>query len=165
LERLWAPWRLPYVTRTARGEPDSCIFCENNGLNTDLVVFTGPTCFVVLNLYPYNNGHLMVVPNRHVPNLASLTGDEQTELMRLTRHAEIALTEAFSPHGLNVGINLGKSAGAGVADHLHVHLVPRWNGDTNFMTVVGNVRVIPEDLQATKAKLAPLFVRLAQSGD
>jgi ATP adenylyltransferase len=103
----------------------------------------------------------MVVPNRHVPNLASLTGEEQAELMRLTRRAEIALTEAYAPHGLNVGINLGKSAGAGVADHLHVHLVPRWNGDTNFMTVVGNVRVVPEALEATKAKLEPIFARLA----
>jgi len=163
MERLWAPWRFAYVAGASGGGPD-CIFCNvSDPSGGDLVVARGRLSFVVLNLYPYNNGHLMVVPNRHVPNLASLTGDEQTELMRLTRHAEIALTEAFSPHGLNVGINLGKSAGAGVADHLHVHLVPRWNGDTNFMTVVGNVRVIPEDLQATKAKLAPIFARLADS--
>ena len=118
--------------------------------------------FVILNLYPYNNGHLMVVPMRHLPSLASMNADEQAELMRLTRHAEIALTEAYSPHGLNIGINLGKAAGAGVADHLHLHLVPRWNGDTNFMTVVGNVRVLPEDLAATKAKLAPIFERLSR---
>src|SRR4029079_4971349 len=100
---------------------------------------------------------------RHVANLASTTSEEQAELMRLTRHAEIALTEAYKPHGINVGINLGRPAGAGVADHLHVHLVPRWNGDTNFMTVVGNVRVVPESLDATKAKLEPIFARLAQS--
>jgi ATP adenylyltransferase len=96
-----------------------------------------------------------------VPSLASLTADEQAELMRLTRHAEIALTEAYTPQGINVGINLGRPAGAGVTDHLHVHVVPRWNGDTNFMSVIGNVRVLPEDLNATKARLAPIFERLA----
>jgi len=104
----------------------------------------------------------MVVPDRHVANLASLTAEEQAELMRLTRHAEIALTEAYNPQGLNVGINLGRPAGAGVLDHLHVHLVPRWNGDTNFMTVVGNVRVLPEDLAASAEKLRPIFERLSR---
>ena len=103
----------------------------------------------------------MVVPNRHAPNLATLTAQEQAELMTLTRHAEIALTEAYAPHGINVGINLGKPAGAGVLDHLHVHLVPRWNGDTNFMTVVGEVRVMSEDLATTAATLRPIFERLA----
>jgi ATP adenylyltransferase len=105
----------------------------------------------------------MVVPNRHVPNLASMEPDELAELMQLTRRSEIVLDEAYKPQGINVGINLGRPAGAGVADHLHVHLVPRWNGDTNFMTVVGNVRVVPEALDATKAKLEPIFARLAES--
>ena len=103
----------------------------------------------------------MVAPARHVANLATMTSDEQVELMRLTRHAEMAITEAYAPQGINVGINLGRPAGAGVLDHLHVHLVPRWNGDTNFMTVVGNVRVLPEDLSATAAKLRPIFERLS----
>src|SRR5207249_3928240 len=164
MERLWSPWRLAYVTGT--GSSDGCIFCEacaSTRPPDDLVLIRGELAFVILNLYPYNNGHLMVVPNRHVPNLASLTAEEQAEVMRLTRHSEIALNEAYSPHGLNVGINLGRPAGAGVADHLHVHLVPRWNGDTNFMTVVGNVRVVPEALDATKAKLVPIFQRLADS--
>jgi ATP adenylyltransferase len=116
--------------------------------------------FVVLNLYPYNNGHLMVVPNRHVATLAATTAEERDELMRLTRHAEIALTEAYQPHGMNVGINLGRPAGAGVVDHLHVHVVPRWNGDTNFMSTIGNVRVLPEDLATTKKRLQPIFERL-----
>src|SRR6202043_3797242 len=98
--------------------------------------------FVILNLYPYNSGHLMVVPNRHVATLAATNLDEEAGLMRLTGHAEMALTEAYTPHGINVGMNLGRPAGAGVLDHLHVHLVPRWNGDTNFMSVVGNVRVL-----------------------
>jgi ATP adenylyltransferase len=163
MERLWAPWRLAYVTSASGPAPD-CIFCNTSEPGRgDLVVARGRVSFVILNLYPYNNGHLMVVPNRHVPNLASLNADEQAELMRLTRHAEMALTEVYNPQGLNVGINLGRPAGAGIADHLHVHLVPRWNGDTNFMTVVGNVRVVPEDLQATKARLQPIFERLANS--
>jgi ATP adenylyltransferase len=163
VERLWAPWRQAYVTG-ASGPPPDCIFCNiGEPGRGDLIVARGRVSFVILNLYPYNSGHLMVVPSRHVPSLASLDAEEQAELMRLTRHAEIALNETYSPHGLNIGINLGKAAGAGVADHLHVHLVPRWNGDTNFMTVVGNVRVLPEDLNATKAKLAPIFERLAKA--
>jgi ATP adenylyltransferase len=164
MERLWAPWRLAYVTGASGPIPDDCIFCDTSEPGRgDLVIARGRVCFVILNLYPYNNGHMMVVPSRHVPNLASLTADEQAELMRLTRHAEIALTEAYKPQGINLGINLGRAAGAGVADHLHVHVVPRWNGDTNFMTVIGNVRVLPEDLNATKARLAPIFERLAMS--
>ena len=118
----------------------------------------------MLNLYPYNNGHLMVVPYRHTATLASLTTDELSELMLLTQRAEIALTEAYQPHGLNVGINLGKPAGAGILDHLHVHLVPRWNGDTNFMTAIGNVRVLPEDLQDSAKRLRPIFERLRAQG-
>jgi len=153
------------VTSASGNNPD-CIFCNTSEPGRgDLIIARGRVSFVILNLYPYNNGHLMVVPVRHVPSLASLTGDEQTELMRLTRHAEIALNEAYSPQGLNIGINLGRPAGAGVADHLHVHLVPRWNGDTNFMSVIGNVRVLPEDLNATKARLQPIFERLARAGE
>jgi ATP adenylyltransferase len=149
------------VTSTSGGDA-GCIFCHAVDPGRDeLILVRGRVSFVILNLYPYTNGHLMVVPNRHVPTLASTTGDEQAELMRFMRHAEIALTEAYSPHGLNIGVNLGRPAGAGVLDHLHVHLVPRWNGDTNFMTVVGNVRVLPEDLGQTATKLRPIFERLA----
>jgi ATP adenylyltransferase len=145
------------------GATTDCIFCATSEAGRDeLILVRGRLCYVILNLYPYNNGHVMVAPNRHVANLATMTSDEQVELMRLTRHAEIALTEAYQPQGLNVGINLGRPAGAGVLDHLHVHLVPRWNGDTNFMTVVGNVRVLPEDLGATAAKLRPIFERLSR---
>jgi ATP adenylyltransferase len=143
---------------------NACIFCNLNEPGRDeLILVRGRVSFVILNLYPYNNGHLMVVPNRHVPSLAATTGDEQAELMRLTRHAEMALTEAYQPQGINVGINLGRPAGAGVLDHLHVHLVPRWNGDTNFMTVIGDVRVLPEDMATTAKKLRPIFERLATS--
>jgi integration host factor subunit beta len=103
-----------------------------------LIVFRGTTCFVILNLFPYNSGHLMVVPRRHIASLGDATADELTELMELARRAEVALREAYAPHGLNLGINLGKAAGAGVLDHVHMHIVPRWNGDTNFMSVVGH---------------------------
>jgi ATP adenylyltransferase len=141
----------------------ACIFCEagDPGADAPLVVHRGTHAFVILNLFPYNNGHLMIVPRRHIAALAEATPDELLELITLTQRAEIVLADAYSPHGLNVGVNLGKAAGAGVADHLHIHVVPRWNGDTNFMTVVGTVRVLPETLDATAAKLRPLFEKLS----
>jgi ATP adenylyltransferase len=161
LEHLWSPWRLAYITGGA--SPGGCVFC---GALTDpdadsLILHRGTTCYVILNLFPYNNGHLMVIPNRHIATLASATPAERCELIELTATAEIALTEAFAPHGLNMGINLGKPAGAGILDHLHQHVVPRWNGDTNFMTVVGHTRVLPEELPDTAARLRPIFARLA----
>jgi ATP adenylyltransferase len=137
----------------------ACIFCDaaDPGADAPLVLHRSTHAFVILNLFPYNNGHLMIVPRRHIAALAEATPDELQELITLTRRAEMVLTEAYAPHGLNIGLNLGKAAGAGVADHLHIHIVPRWNGDTNFMTVVGTVRVLPETLDATAAKLRPLF--------
>jgi ATP adenylyltransferase len=161
MERLWSPWRLNYVTGASSGEV-SCIFCDAADREPhDLVLIRGALCYAILNLYPYNNGHLMVAPSRHVANLASTTAEEQAELMRLTRHAEMALTDAYKPQGINIGVNIGRPAGAGVLDHLHVHLVPRWNGDTNFMTVVGDTRVLPETLEQTAKRLRPIFERLA----
>jgi ATP adenylyltransferase len=140
------------------------VFCD--ALHHDdgraLVLDEGPTCFVILNLYPYNAGHLMIVPRRHVGTLAGLEAPELSELGVLTRRAEMALTEAYEPQGINVGMNLGRPAGAGVLDHLHVHLVPRWTGDTNFMSVVGNVRVLPEELPRSAERLRPIFHRLSQ---
>ena len=161
MERLWSPWRMAYVTGT-RSDP-GCIFCQALDIpsQASLVVYRGDRAFVILNLYPYNNGHLMVVPRRHIAALAEAEREELHELMELTRRAEIALTEAYTPHGLNVGLNLGRAAGAGVADHLHIHLVPRWNGDTNFMTVVSDVRVLPESLEESAARLRPIFDRMA----
>jgi ATP adenylyltransferase len=126
----------------------------------DLVVARRPLAFVILNLYPYNNGHLMVVPNRHIASLAAATDDELTEVMRLVRDSEVVLHEAYHPQGVNVGINLGRAAGAGIADHLHVHLVPRWSGDSNFMSVIGETRVLPETLEQTASRLRPVFHRL-----
>lgn len=162
MDRLWSPWRLAYVT--ASDHSHGCIFCDAiaaEPANAPLCVFRGPHCYVILNLYPYNNGHLMVVPNRHIGALAQALPEEMAEMMRLLRVAELALTEAYHPHGLNVGINLGKAAGAGVLEHLHIHVVPRWNGDTNFMTVVGETRVLPEQLEQVAARLRPVFERLA----
>src|SRR6476619_6094860 len=170
MERLWSPWRLAYVTSTS-SKHEGCIFCDvsaagpagaGDAERDRLVLAHGRYCYVILNLYPYNNGHLMVVPRRHVASLASSTPDELSDLMRLTRHAEIALAEAYTTQGINVGINLGRPAGAGIVDHLHVHLVPRWTGDTSFMSVLGNTRVLPEELTQTAARLRPIFERLAR---
>ena len=126
-----------------------------------LVVFQGELVYVILNLYPYNNGHLMVVPCRHESTLAGLTREEMNEVGLLTQRAEQALREAYRLEGINVGVNLGAAAGAGIEEHVHVHLVPRWNGDTNFMTAIGQTRVLPEDLRSTAARLRPIFERLA----
>ena len=149
---------------TGTGTAAGCVFCQaQGGDQASLVVFRGRTCFVILNKFPYNNGHLMVVPNRHVASLVAATEEERCELIDLARRAEIALGEAYAPHGLNMGINMGKPAGAGVLDHVHLHVVPRWNGDTNYMTVVGETRVLPEELDQTAEKLRPIFERLAAS--
>ena len=164
MKQLWAPWRLEYI-KSADEEP-GCVFCDAfaGGDEDSLIVCRAPLSFVILNKFPYNNGHLMVVPNRHIASLREATAAELSEIMVLAGRAEAAIHEAYAPHGLNMGINLGKPAGAGILDHLHMHVVPRWNGDTNFMTVVGNVRVVPESLDATKAKLEPIFARLAREG-
>ncbi len=165
MERLWSPWRLAYVTGASGGD-NGCVFCDLTAPGRDtLIIARGRACFVILNLYPYNNGHLMVMPTRHVANLQDTTGDERREMMELARLSEMALTEAYAPQGINVGINLGRPAGAGVLDHLHIHVVPRWNGDTNFMSVIGNTRVLPEDLAATRKRLEPIFARLMRSLD
>jgi ATP adenylyltransferase len=165
MDRLWSPWRLTYIAGGSGGA--ECVFCAAASVGTpptpapdDLVVARRALAFVILNLYPYNNGHLMVVPNRHIASLAAATGDELDEIMRLVRDAEIALHEAYRPQGINVGINLGRPAGAGIADHLHVHLVPRWTGDSNFMTVVGETRVLPETLEQTAARLRTAFEKI-----
>ena len=136
-----------------------CIFCDAlaRGDDEPLLIHRGARAFVILNKFPYNNGHLMVVANRHVGRLASLEAAELAEIMTFTQAAERALDAAYHPHAYNVGLNLGKPAGAGVLDHLHMHVVPRWDGDTNFMSVVGDTRVLPEELPATAARLRAAF--------
>jgi ATP adenylyltransferase len=162
MDRLWSPWRLEYI---AGGKAKTgCIFCEaaREIESSSLIVFKGDTCYVILNLYPYNNGHVMVVPYRHLATFGDLSIEELTEIGVLIQRAEAALFEAYQPHGFNIGVNLGKPAGAGVLDHLHVHIVPRWNGDTNFMTVVGEMRVLPENIGASAERLRPIFERLSR---
>lgn len=136
-----------------------CIFCAAlaNLEAEPLVVHRGARAFVVLNKFPYNNGHLMVVPHRHVGRLAGLDAGDLSELMALTQLAERVLARVYAPHGFNMGLNLGTPAGAGIADHLHMHVIPRWNGDTNFMSVVGETRVLPEELPATAGRLRVAF--------
>lgn len=163
MDYLWSPWRLEYVTGS---KPETgCVFCDApRPPNVDsLIVYERTTCYVILNRYPYNNGHLMVVPYRHTGSLASLTDDERHEMADLQALCENVLVEAYHPQGINVGVNLGKAAGAGVLEHVHVHFVPRWIGDTSFMGVVGDTRVIPEDLQQSATRLKPIFARLGQS--
>ena len=152
------------MTNASDGGDETCIFCDvlDTEASSSLMLHRGEHCFVILNKFPYNNGHLMVVPVRHLAALADVTDAELGELATLTRTAEMALTEAYTPHGINVGMNLGRPAGAGVIGHLHVHVVPRWEGDTNFMTVVADTRVVPEEPGQTVNLLRPIFARLAR---
>jgi ATP adenylyltransferase len=149
------------VTRSE--ESKDCVFCVARSIDDgrQLIVHEGTLAYVILNKFPYNAGHLMVVPQRHAATLALLERDELNEMALLTQLSERVLTEVFTPQGINVGMNLGRPAGAGIVDHLHIHLVPRWNGDTNFMTVVGEVRVLPEELPRTADRLRPVFQKLA----
>ena len=163
MDRLFTPWRLAYVSEASRSNP-GCIFCDALARIADepLVVHRGRRTFVILNKYPYNNGHVMVVPHRHTGELGALDADELAEMMALAQLVEKALTTMYRPQGFNLGLNIGKSAGAGVLDHLHLHVVPRWNGDTNFMTVLGETRVLPEDLGATAERLKAAIAEVAR---
>ena len=153
-QRLWSPHRMAYIKGEGKG-PD-CAFCEIPTLSDEegLVVARGATCYAVLNLYPYNSGHLMIVPFRHTPLYDDLTGGETVELGEMTQHAIRAIRHASDAQGFNVGMNLGVVAGAGIAAHLHQHVVPRWGGDTNFMPVVGHTKVLPQLLPETRTLLA-----------
>lgn len=158
MDQLWAPWRMPYIDEK---EPvPGCLFCAAANAGEDeqrLIVHRSPLTFVMLNLYPYNSGHLMVIPYQHVASLAAIRPDVGTDLFLTSQLATRILTEAMAPDGFNVGVNQGTVAGAGIADHIHIHVVPRWNGDTNFMPVLASAKVMPELLAATAAKLRPLF--------
>ena len=158
LDHLWAGWRGEYVaTADELNGGDACVFCRilASGLPDDqtYVVWRGEGVFAILNKYPYTSGHLMVMPTRHVGELDQLTDDEHDELFRAARTATAALKAAYSPEGFNLGANLGKAGGAGVPGHLHVHVLPRWGGDTNFMTSIGETRVLPEMLDDAWRKL------------
>lgn len=161
MDTMFAPWRMEYLMCEKK---DGCVFCKCSTRCEDFIVYEGKTCFVMLNRYPYVNGHLMIIPERHLGEVSDLTDDERTEVFRLLDISIRVLKASMNPNGFNVGMNLGKAAGAGIAEHLHVHVIPRWEGDTNFMSVVGNVRVVPEDLAVTAGKLAPLFKKYAEGG-
>jgi ATP adenylyltransferase len=156
---LWAPWRMAYI-----GGPrtEGCLLCDLPREADDrqhLILFRGPRSYVVMNLYPYTSGHLMIVPYRHGADIAELSDADAMELMQEVRRVARVLRQAFGAEGFNVGLNLGKVAGAGVLDHLHMHVVPRWAGDTNFMPVLADTKVMPDYLEATYDKLVPFFRR------
>ena len=157
MKQLWAPWRIEYILSP---KPDACVFCLPAHSKEDeqlLVLYRGQYTFVIMNKFPYNSGHLMVTPYRHVMNLQELTEGESSELMNLLRQCSRILQEYFHCQGQNLGLNIGEAAGAGIREHLHFHVVPRWNGDSSFMAVMDEVRVLPEHLTATYAGLKPHF--------
>ncbi len=160
MDILWAPWRIEYIKQAK--EP-GCIFCTKPAENQDyknFIVYRGETSFVIMNFYPYNNGHLMIVPFRHISDISDLTPDERLEMLDLLALSKDALINSMSPHGFNIGMNLGEVAGAGVKDHLHFHIVPRWNGDTSFMPICGHTKVVSEGLAETWEKLNKIFEEL-----
>ena len=182
MKQLWCPWRLEYILGP---KPDSCVFCisehpqakhpESAGRLAPedaerfaqedaerLVLYRGRKNFVIMNKYPYNNGHLMVTPYRHLMDICDLDEDERNELMLLLQVCTSILKSRFTPQGINIGLNLGAAAGAGIREHLHFHLVPRWNGDSSFMAVMDEIRVVPEHLASTYAALKPLFDAYAE---
>jgi ATP adenylyltransferase len=155
---LWAPWRMGYIL--SNDKDNGCIFCPGKDRRRDderLILWVGLHTIVLMNRYPYNNGHLLIAPVKHVSDLDQLNNKESLDLLGMVRKTIRILKEVMNPEGFNVGLNLGRVAGAGVEEHLHYHVVPRWNGDTNFMAVLGDVRVIPEHLKETYKKLLPYY--------
>ncbi len=161
MDSIWAPWRMDFIEGRTEKET-GCVFCNRAALDHDAwrdhgVLDVGGDSMVLMNRYPYTNAHLLIIPRRHVADLSELSPDEYAHLCEVLRASVDRLRAAMNPHGFNLGMNLGAAAGAGIADHAHFHIVPRWNGDHNFMPVIGDVRVMPEYLQATYDKLAPHF--------
>ncbi|MBZ5605599.1 MAG: HIT domain-containing protein [Acidobacteriia bacterium] len=164
MDHLWSPWRYRYVS--SNSPDDACLFCRIAAEAKDqenLVLLRAEHNFVLLNRYPYTSGHLMIAPYQHVASLEQAAPAALDEMMRLARLAETALRRVYRAHGFNIGMNIGSSAGAGVADHIHMHVLPRWHGDVNFMTTVGETRVLPEDLETTWEKLRPAVQDADQS--
>lgn len=157
--RLWAPWRLEYIKGS---KPDECIFCtkpKEDDAAAAYILERGERCFIMLNAYPYNNGHVMVAPYQHAPSVEDLDAPVLLELMTLAQRSLAALREAYGPDGFNLGVNQGKIAGAGFDEHVHLHVVPRWSADTNFMPVIGSTRVLPESLESSHEALAAALAR------
>ncbi|MBV9303423.1 MAG: HIT domain-containing protein [Acidobacteriaceae bacterium] len=162
MRHLWTPWRSAYIQ--AKTEMGRCVFCEAAEGTADekaLLVYRGALCFVILNRFPYTSGHLMIAPYEHVSRLSQTDVSTTDEMMLLARYAEQILEDAYHPEGLNLGMNLGEAAGAGIEQHIHLHVLPRWKGDANFMSTVGGTRVIPESLEITYGKLQPRFAEIA----
>lgn len=158
---LWTPWRMEYISGS---KPEGCLLCTKQQEprekdRQNYVLHRGATCYILLNLFPYTNGHMMITPYQHVASLEGLDDKSLHEMMALVRASVAALNKAFSPAGFNIGMNLGKIAGAGIADHLHIHVVPRWQGDVNFMSVLAETRLIPEALDVTYDKLLPILTQ------
>ncbi|RLE69458.1 MAG: HIT family hydrolase [Thermoprotei archaeon] len=153
---LWAPWRMRYIRHVVIEKEEGCIFCNALKSKRDrekLVLYRGKTAFIMLNLYPYNNGHILIAPKRHVDSLEKLDDGELLEIMRLIKKMIVILRKEYSPDGFNIGLNVGRIAGAGVEDHIHIHIIPRWNGDTSFMPIISNTKVIPEAIYETYDRL------------
>jgi ATP adenylyltransferase len=158
MDYLWTPWRYQYIASLKN--PSRCVFCiDSSGEHDerDFVVHRGKSSFVILNIFPYTTGHLLVAPYAHTSDLQKCSADETSEMLELVKGCQFALEQTYQPNGFNVGMNLGRCAGAGVEHHLHMHVVPRWIGDSNFMTIVGETRILPEDLETTFNKLRPYF--------
>ncbi|MCB1059683.1 MAG: HIT domain-containing protein [Calditrichaeota bacterium] len=164
MDRLWAPWRMSYILETVKQEqPEGCVFCrmlEESEDRKNLILNRADHCFTVMNLFPYNSGHLMIIPLRHTGDFGSLSAVEHAEMGNELEIARKALQECFTPHGFNIGMNIGRAAGAGIVDHLHYHIVPRWNGDSNFMSSVGETKVLSESLPESFARLKKSMERL-----
>lgn len=157
MKQLWAPWRIAYILGP---KPGACVFCLPETTDEDeerLVLHRGKAAFVIMNKFPYNSGHLMVTPYRHVMHICELSPEELGECMTLLQQSSNVLQQAFSPQGLNIGLNIGEAAGAGIREHLHFHIVPRWSGDSSFMAILDDVHVIPEHLHSTYVRLRPYF--------
>jgi len=163
MDYLWTPWRYAYITAAGKdeGRPDGCIFCELPKLPDEQakIVYRGKVCYVILNSFPYTSGHVMIVPFAHLDQLQKLPESAAQEMMALSQKMESVLRRVYTPDGINLGMNIGRAAGAGVTGHIHMHVLPRWVGDTNFMTVAGESRVLPEALEETYARIKRAMVQ------
>ncbi|MBN2516721.1 MAG: HIT domain-containing protein [Deltaproteobacteria bacterium] len=154
MKHIKSPGRMEYLKA---GKPDGCIFCKGSIRDKSLVLYEGTSCYVIMNKYPYNSGHLLIVPFRHISDIEDMSREEKIEMIDLMERSVRIMKEVMRPEGFNIGMNVGKAGGAGVESHLHLHVVPRWPGDTNFVTVLGEVRVIPEDVEQTRDSLLSFF--------
>jgi ATP adenylyltransferase len=166
MDILWAPWRMEYILKAKEGKDEPCIFCSRIKQRCDernLILYRYKSAFIIMNRFPYNNGHLMVVPKRHIGDIHKLKFDEQTDLFKLIQLSVKALQQVMVPHGFNIGMNLGRIAGAGIEDHLHFHIVPRWDGDTNFMPIISNTKVVSESLEKSYRKLSDTILNIEKT--